>query len=152
MFSILSDDFKPPIDILLVEDNSGDIFLIENALSSCSTPCNIYIAEDGEAAMKFLRQEDEYSTSRSPQLIVLDLNLPRKDGREVLAEIKTDPELKHIPVIVMTASASDQDILRSYELYANCYITKPSDLNQYNQTIQSIENFWLTCVQLPVKT
>ena len=148
---MFSEDLSPPINILLVEDNLGDIFLLENALKAWSANLNIYSVEDGEAAIRFLRKEGVYSTSPSPQLIFLDLNLPRKDGREVLAEIKADPNLKHIPVIVMTASASEQDILRSYQLYANCYITKPSNLDQYNQTIQSIENFWLTCVQLPVK-
>ena len=149
---MFSDNPRPPIDILLVEENADDVFLIANSLRTCSTVCNLYLAEDGEAAMKFLRQEGVYSTVPCPQLIVLDLDLPRKDGREVLAEIKANPNLKHIPVIVMTASSYEQDILRSYQLYANCYITKPSDLNQYNQTIQAIENFWLTCVHLPAKS
>ena len=140
-----------PIDILLIEDNAGDIFLIENALSTCSTSFNLYLAEDGEIAMRFLHQEGVYSTSPCPQLIMLDLNLPEKDGREVLAEIKAAPKLKHIPVIVMTTSSAEQDILRSYQLCANCYITKPTNFDQYNQTIQSIANFWLNYVQIPAK-
>ena len=144
-----SDPLTSSIDILLVEDNAGDVFLIRNALADWSTHCNLYPVEDGEAAIKFLQQKGEYVNSPRPQLILLDLNLPKKDGREVLAEVKADPKLKHIPVIVMTASASEQDILRSYQLYANCYITKPSDLNRYNETLQAIETFWLTCAQLP---
>jgi len=145
------DDLKPPIDILLVEDNAGDAFLIENTLRTCSARHNLYLAEDGEAAMRFLRQEERDSTSPYPQLIRLDLNIAGQDGCEVLAEIKTDPNLQHIPVIVLTGSASEQDMLRSYQLSANSYITKSADLDQYQQKIQSIGNYWLTCVQLPVK-
>ena len=149
---MLYDDLRPPIDILLVEDNPGDVLLIENALRNSSTNCNVYLAEDGDAAMGFLRQGGIYATSPRPQLILLDLNLPKKDGREVLVEIKADPTLKNIPVIVMTDSSYERDILRSYQQYANCYITKPADLIKYNQTIQSVTNFWLTCAKLPAKT
>ena len=152
MYSGESAPTVPSIDILLVEDNAGDIFLIRNALAGWSTQCNLYTVVDGEEAIRFLRQKGEYANSPQPQLILLDLNLPKKDGREVLAEIKTDPKLKHIPIIVMTASASEQDILRSYQLYANCYITKPSDLNRYTETLQAIESFWFTCAQLPATT
>ena len=142
---------KPSIDILLVEDNAGDVFLIEHAMRDCSANCNLYLVEDGEAAMKFLQQAGEYATSPRPQLIFLDLNLPRKDGREVLEEIKADPNLMNIPVIVITESTADKDILRSYQGFANCYVTKPLQLNQYNRTIQAITNFWLCYVQLPAK-
>ncbi len=151
MCSEESDTLRPSLDILLVEDNAGDVFLIRNALAKWSTQCNLHAVTDGEAAIRFLRKEGEYANSPPPHLIVLDLNLPKKDGREVLAEIKADLQLKHIPVIVMTASSSEQDILRSYQLNANCYITKPSDLDDYSETLQEIENFWLTCAQLPTK-
>ena len=152
MYFTDSEALKSPIDILLVEDNPGDVFLIEQAMRGCSTNCNLYLVEDGEAAMRFLRQTEEYATSPRPQLIFLDLNLPRKDGREVLKEIKADPELMNIPVIVITECTSDKDILRSYQLYANCYVTKPFHLNQYNQAIQAITKFWFSYVQLPAKT
>ncbi|MDJ0706793.1 MAG: response regulator [Leptolyngbyaceae cyanobacterium MO_188.B28] len=148
---MLLDDLKSPIDILLVEDNAGDVFLIENALRNCSTRHNLYLAEDRETAMRFLRPEERDFTSPCPQLIMLDLNLAGQVGGEVLMEIKGDPNLQHIPVIVLTEPASEQDMLRSYQLYANSYITKSADLNQYQQKIQSIGNYWLTCVQLPVK-
>ena len=149
---MFTDNLGHPFDILLVEDNAGDVFLIENAMRACSTNCNLYLVKDGEAAMSFLNQEAEYSTSPRPQLILLDLNLPKKDGREVLAEIKTDPNLKNIPVVVITESAAEDDVLKSYQRYANCYITKPNNLSLYNQTIQTITSFWLDCAQLPAKT
>ncbi|MDJ0704762.1 MAG: response regulator [Leptolyngbyaceae cyanobacterium MO_188.B28] len=151
MFSIDSEAFQPPVDILLVEDNAGDVFLIEHAMHGCSANCNIYLVQDGEAAMRFLQKTGEYATSPRPQLIFLDLNLPGKDGREVLEEIKADPNLMNIPVVVLTECNSKKDILRSYQNYANCYITKPFHLNQYNQTIKTITNFWLNYAQLPSK-
>ena len=134
------------INILLVEDNPGDVFLIKKMLSHSSIPHTLYYADDGEAALNFLRQ----SSSPPPLgLVLLDLNLPKVDGHQVLATIKADPVLKLIPVIVLTSSNAPQDILTSYELYANCYITKPSGQQAYGEIVQLIEDFWLKCVQLP---
>ena len=138
-----------PVEILLVEDNPGDVRLTIEALREGKVHNNLNVAEDGEEALAFLRREGSYARAPRPDLILLDLNLPRKDGREVLAEIKADPRLKTIPVVILTTSKADQDIVRSYELNANCYVTKPVDLEQFITVVQSIENFWLTIVTLP---
>ena len=141
--------FGTPVEILLVEDNPGDVRLIQEAIKENKMLNNLSIVWDGVEAMAFLRREDGYADAVRPDLILLDLNLPRKDGREVLAEIKQDPDLKRIPVIVLTTSAAEQDIVRSYNLQANCYITKPVDLDQFIVIVKTIEDFWLTIVKLP---
>jgi two-component system response regulator len=138
-----------PIQILLVEDNPGDIDLTKEGLADDKILNNLYVVEDGEQAMAFLRREGKYSAMPLPDLILLDLNLPRKDGREVLAEIKADEKLKLIPVIVLTCSESEQDIQRSYGLQANCYIVKPIRLGEFLKVVRCIEEFWFTIVTLP---
>ena len=143
------DLFGLPVSILLVEDNPGDVRLTSEALKEGKVLNNMNVAKDGVEAMAYLRMEGQYADSPRPDLILLDLNLPRKDGREVLAEIKADEELKRIPVVVLTTSQAEQDILRSYNLHANCYIIKPVDLEQFIGVLKSIENFWLTVVKLP---
>jgi chemotaxis family two-component system response regulator Rcp1 len=141
--------FGMPIEILLVEDNAGDARLAVEALKEGKVLNNLSVARDGVEAMAFLHREGEYAGAPRPDLILLDLNMPKKDGREVLAEIKTDENLKSIPVVILTTSAAERDIIKSYNLHANCYITKPVDLNQFIEVIQSIEGFWLTLVKLP---
>ena len=138
-----------PVQILLVEDNAGDARLTQEALKEGRVPSHLNHVPDGVEALAFLRREGKYAHSPRPDLILLDLNLPRKDGREVLAEIKQDQQLKRIPVVVLTTSQSDEDIGRAYHLCANCYISKPVDLNQFFHVIRSIEDFWLTIVRLP---
>jgi two-component system, chemotaxis family, response regulator Rcp1 len=138
-----------PIEILLVEDNPGDVELTRSALQRAKVRNALHVVEDGEEAMAFLRREGEYANSPRPDVILLDLNLPRMDGREVLAEVKSDPELMDIPVVVLTTSSAEQDIVRSYKLHANCYITKPVDLDQFIEVVRSIQDFWLTVVKLP---
>jgi CheY-like chemotaxis protein len=138
-----------PIEILLVEDNPGDVRLIREALKEGKVRNILHVVCDGVEAIAFLRQQGEYSGFPRPDLILLDLNLPKKDGREVLAEIKADEDLKRIPVVVLTTSQSEIDILKSYNLHANCYITKPVDLEQFLGVVKSIEDFWLTVVKLP---
>ena len=140
-----------PIDILLVEDNSGDSDLAREALDGSKFRNTLYVVEDGEKAMSFLRHQWQYANSPHPDLILLDLNLPRKDGREVLAEIKADDALKRIPVVILTTSRAEEDILRTYNLHANCFITKPIDLQQFLHVVTSIEDFWLSIVTLPPK-
>ena len=140
-----------PIDILMVEDNPGDIRLTLEALKENKMNNALHVAKDGVQAMAFLRQEGEYADAPRPDLILLDLNLPRKDGREVLAEIKADPSLMRIPVVILTTSQAEEDILRSYNLHANCFVTKPVDLDQFIRVVQSIEQFWLTIVKLPAE-
>jgi len=137
------------VDILLVEDNPGDVRLTLEVLRGGKLRNRLNVAPDGVEAMKYLRQRGRYHDARRPDLVLLDLNLPRKDGREVLAEIKGDPELKLIPVVILTTSAAEADILRSYSLQANCYITKPVDLQQFTGVVQHIQDFWLTIVRLP---
>lgn len=137
------------IEILLVEDNPGDVRLTQEALKETKILNNLSVVMDGEEAMAFLRQEGDFADAVRPDLILLDLNLPKKDGREVLAEIKEDDELKQIPVVVLTVSQAEQDILKTYELHANCYITKPIDLHQFVEVVKAIEDFWLTIVKLP---
>jgi CheY-like chemotaxis protein len=140
-----------PTEILLVEDNLGDVRLTQEALKEGKVHNNLSVVADGVEAMAYLRQQGRFRTAARPDIILLDLNLPKKNGREVLAEIKQDGELKHIPVVILTTSKADEDVLKSYNLYANCYITKPVDLDQFIRVVQSIENFWLTIVKLPPK-
>jgi CheY-like chemotaxis protein len=141
-----------PVEILLVEDNPGDVRLTREALRESKVHNNLYIAKDGVEALAFLRREGaEFADAVRPDLILLDLNLPRKDGREVLEEIKADPSLRHIPVVVLTSSEAEQDIVRAYDLHANCYVSKPVDLDQFITVVQSIENFWFTIVKLPTE-
>ena len=137
------------IEILLVEDNPGDARLTREALSMSKVRNNLHRASDGEEAMAFLRHEGAFGNVPTPDLILLDLNLPRRDGREVLEDIKSDPQLKHIPVVILTSSQAEEDILRSYRLHANCFITKPVDLEQLTKVVQGIEQFWFTLVKLP---
>jgi two-component system, chemotaxis family, response regulator Rcp1 len=140
-----------PIDILIIEDNEGDARLIKEVLSDGKVANLLHNVKDGVQAMEFLRKKGAYANVVLPDLIILDLNLPKKDGREVLSEIKNDPELKKIPVVIMTTSQAEEDILKSYNLHANCYITKPIDLNQFIKVVKSIEEFWFTIVKLPPK-
>lgn len=136
-------------EILLVEDNPGDVRLTMEASKENKMYNNINVVKDGVEALTFLRKEGKYSNAPRPDIILLDLNLPRKDGRQVLEEIKNDENLKRIPVIVLTTSQAEEDILRAYGLNANCYITKPVDLNQFIKVVKSIEDFWLSIVKLP---
>jgi CheY-like chemotaxis protein len=138
-----------PIEILLVEDNPGDVRLTIEALKEAKVYNHLSVASDGVEALAFLRREGKYAGAARPDLILLDLNLPKRDGREVLAEIKSDERLRTIPVVILTTSRAEQDILQSYSLHANCYITKPVDLDQFIKVVQSIEDFWLTIVALP---
>jgi chemotaxis family two-component system response regulator Rcp1 len=135
--------------ILLVEDNPGDVRLTREALKEGKILNELSVVEDGVEALAFLRREGRYAEAARPDLILLDLNLPKKDGREVLEEIKGDGTLKKIPVVVLTTSAAERDILKAYDLHANCYITKPVDLEQFMRVVQLIEDFWLTIVKLP---
>jgi chemotaxis family two-component system response regulator Rcp1 len=137
------------INILLVEDNPGDVRLTVEALKEGKVRNRLHIARDGMEAMDFLHREGNYSDMPRPDLILLDLNLPKKDGHEVLAEIKEDPLLKSIPVVVLTGSKAGEDILKTYNLHANCYITKPVDWEQFVTVVKSINDFWLTIVKLP---
>jgi chemotaxis family two-component system response regulator Rcp1 len=138
-----------PIEILLVEDNPGDVRLTLEAFKECKVLNNFTVMNDGVEALAYLRREGQHAEAARPQLILLDLNLPKKDGREVLAEIKSDERLMKIPVIVFTTSAAEEDVARAYSRHANCYITKPAALDQYLRVVHSIENFWLTLVKLP---
>jgi two-component system, chemotaxis family, response regulator Rcp1 len=135
--------------IFLVEDNWGDIRLIQEALKSTTVECDIAIARDGVDAMAYLRREGDHKDAIRPDLILLDLNLPRKDGREVLADIKADPELRHIPVVVLTTSRNEEDIYNSYDLFVNCYISKSRNLSQLFKIVRGIEEFWLETAALP---
>ena len=139
------------IDILVVEDNPGDARLIMEVLKSNKIHNSLHIVKDGVEAMDFLHKKGIFEGVPSPDLIFLDLNLPRKDGREVLAELKSDDNLKQIPVVVMTMSQAEEDILKSYKLHANCYVTKPIDLDQFVKVVDSIEDFWFSMVKLPPK-
>jgi two-component system, chemotaxis family, response regulator Rcp1 len=138
-----------PIEILLVEDNKGDARLAIEALRDSKVRNTVHHVFDGVEAMGFLRREGKYANAPCPDLVLLDLNLPRKDGREVLNDIKQDEDLKRIPVVILTISSAETDILKSYNLHANCYISKPIDLNQFLKVVKSIEDFWLTIVKLP---
>ncbi|MDD5368110.1 MAG: response regulator [Anaerolineaceae bacterium] len=138
-----------PIDILLVEDNPGDVRLTREALKEGKVLNTMFVAQDGVEALAFLNHEGKYAHEVRPDIILLDLNLPRKDGREVLAEIKTDPVLRRIPVVILTTSKAEEDVINSYDLHANCYITKPVDLDQFVEVVRSVEDFWFTIVKLP---
>ncbi len=140
---------RRPIEILLVEDSPSDIELTVEALRDGKIANNLSVVHDGVQAVDFIRRRNNYSQSPRPDLILLDLNLPRKDGREVLAELKGDPDLRKIPVVVLTTSRADKDILCAYNLNANCYITKPVDFKQFLEVVHSIEHFWLSVVTLP---
>jgi chemotaxis family two-component system response regulator Rcp1 len=139
----------PPVEILLVEDNPGDVRLTKEALREGKVYNNLHWAKDGVEALEFLRQEGRHANAPRPDIILLDLNLPKKDGREVLGSIKNDDRFKQIPVVILTTSEAEEDVLRSYELHANCYITKPVDLEKFIVVVQSIDKFWLTVVTLP---
>lgn len=138
-----------PIEILLVEDNPGDVRLTLEAFKEGKVSNRLHVAKDGVEALAFLRHESPFTSAPRPDIILLDLNLPKKDGREVLSEIKIDAQLRRIPVVILTTSKAEQDIMNTYNLHANCYITKPVDLEQFMKVVQSIENFWLTVVKLP---
>jgi len=138
-----------PIEILLVEDSPDDANLTIDALRDGRVRNHITHLEDGEDAMAFLRRQNKYADAPRPDLILLDLNLPRKSGREVLAEVKSDPDLRRIPIVIMTSSDDEKDILAAYNLYVNCYVTKPVDLNQFIGVVKSIEHFWFSIVKLP---
>jgi CheY-like chemotaxis protein len=140
-----------PVEILLVEDNEGDVGLIEEVFEEAKIRNSLHVAKDGVEAMIFLHGEEEFSGSPRPYLILLDLNLPKKDGREVLKEIKEDSDLKSIPVVILTTSGADKDINKSYDLHANAYVTKPLDFDQFIKVVKSIGNFWLEIVKLPSK-
>jgi CheY-like chemotaxis protein len=138
-----------PIEILLVEDNPGDIRLTKEALKEAKVLNKVTVVQDGIEALAYLRRQGTYTEARRPDLILLDLNLPKKDGREVLADIKNDERLKRIPVVILTSSQDEQDVLKSYGLHANCYITKPVELEQFITVVKAIEDFWLGIVVLP---
>jgi len=140
-----------PIEILMVEDNPGDVRLTLEALKEGKVRNNMHTVSDGEEALAFLRRQGAYAQAPRPDLILLDLNLPKKTGQEVLAEIKEDPDLRRIPVVILTVSEAETDILKTYNLHANCYITKPVDLERFIEVVKSIEDFWLTVVMLPPK-
>jgi chemotaxis family two-component system response regulator Rcp1 len=138
-----------PIEVLLVEDSVGDVRLTREAFKDAKVHIKLHVAVDGDDAMSFLKRERQYATAPRPDLILLDLNLPKKDGREVLKEIKESPTLAIIPVVILTTSASEEDILRTYQLHANCYITKPVELEGFLKVVKSIDTFWLSVVKLP---
>ena len=139
------------IEILLVEDNPADVDLTQETLAYAKIRNRLHVVNDGDDALAFLRRQGRYSEAIRPDLILLDLNLPRKDGREVLAELKADPELRRIPVVVLTSSDAEKDVVRSYDLGANCYVTKPVDLDQFASVVRTIEDFWFVVVKLPPK-
>ena len=144
-----NDQFGKPIEIFLVEDNPGDVPLTQEAFKEGKVRNNLSVVEDGLEALAFLRREGKYAGAPRPDLILLDQNLPRKDGRLVLADIKEDPKLRSIPVVILTTSKAEEDIVRTYNLHANCFITKPVDLDQFIRVVRCIEDFWLTIVKLP---
>ena len=138
-----------PVELLLVEDNPGDARLTQEAAKESKVLTNLSVVVDGEEAMAYLRREGKYADATRPDLVLLDLNLPKKDGREVLSEMKADDRLRRIPVVVLTSSSAEHDILRTYDLHANCYITKPVDLDQFVDVVKAIQGFWLDHVRLP---
>ena len=140
---------QKPVDILLVDDNPADVDLTREALRDARMLNRMYVASDGVEALAFLRREGQHAGAPRPDLILLDLNMPRMDGRELLGHIKADPELKRIPVVVLTTSEAETDILKTYDLHANCFVTKPVELDQFVEVAKSIEGFWLTLVKLP---
>jgi two-component system response regulator len=143
------ENIKNLINVLLVEDNEADVRLTQEALKECKMIINLEVVMDGVEAMNFLFKKGKYRTKSRPDLIILDLNLPKKDGREVLADIKQNDTLKRIPVVILTTSKSDEDILKTYNLHANCFVTKPLDLDQFIEIVKKIEDFWFTIVRLP---
>lgn len=146
-----TDTTGTPVQILLVEDSPGDVRLAREGLSECKIRNDLHVVADGVKAMAFLHREGEYAKAPRPDLILLDLNLPRKDGREVLREIKQDDSLKTIPVVILTTSKAEEDIVKTYALHANCYVTKPLGLEQFLAVVRGIEDFWFTIVRLPPK-
>ncbi|MBI3329282.1 MAG: response regulator [Nitrospinae bacterium] len=138
-----------PVEILMVEDSPTDVLITQEALGQAKVRNHLHIVEDGVEAMAFLRKEGQYTQVPRPDLILLDLNLPRKDGREVLAELKADASLKTIPVVILTTSKAEEDVLKAYGLHANCYITKPVDFTRFIEVVRAIEHFWFTVVMLP---
>jgi CheY-like chemotaxis protein len=138
-----------PIDILLIEDNPGDVRLTREALKEAKVRNTLQVVQDGEEAMAYLQRVGRYKDATRPDVIFLDLNLPRKTGLEVLKDVKADNDLRRIPIVVITTSSAEQDIIRSYDLHANCYVTKPVDLGQFLEVVKSIDEFWLTIVRLP---
>jgi chemotaxis family two-component system response regulator Rcp1 len=147
----MEDTMGRPVEILIVEDNAGDVRLAREGLTEWKLLNNLHVADDGVKALAFLRREGEYESAPRPDLIMLDLNLPRKDGREVLKEIKEDADLKSIPVVILTTSKAEEDILKSYSLHANCYVTKPLAIEQFIIVVQAIESFWFSIVKLPAR-
>ena len=145
----MAENISRPIEILLVEDNPGDVRLTKEALKDARVINNLHVADDGIEALDFLNRQGKHLNAVRPDLILLDLNLPKKDGREVLGEIKADPDLRQIPVVILTTSKAEEDILKTYDLHANCYITKPVDLEKFIEVISAIEDFWLSIVKLP---
>jgi two-component system, chemotaxis family, response regulator Rcp1 len=145
----LINEMGRPVEILLVEDNPGDVDLTREAFGESKLSNRVNRVADGVEALAYLRREGEYAGVRLPDIILLDLNLPRKDGRAVLAEVKQDPILRRIPVVILTTSRAEEDIIRTYDLHANCYISKPVDFERFMSVVRQIENFWLTLVQLP---
>jgi len=138
-----------PIEILLVEDNPGDVRLTREALKDAKVANNLNVVNDGEQALDYLNRRGRFADATRPDLVLLDLNLPKVDGREVLASIKADSDLKRIPVVVLTTSSAEEDILRSYDLHANCYVTKPVEFDSFLKIVESIDDFWLSIVRLP---
>jgi chemotaxis family two-component system response regulator Rcp1 len=138
-----------PIDILLVEDNAGDVRLTQEVLKNSKVRNTLIVASNGQEALNCLRRQGKYAGTSRPDLILMDLNLPVMDGREVLAQIKEDPDLKRIPVVILTTSKAEEDILKTYNLHANCYVTKPVDLEQFVKVVKSMEDFWLAIVKFP---
>jgi CheY-like chemotaxis protein len=138
-----------PIEVLLVEDDPGDVLLIREAFEFNKVHNNLHVVNDGEQALHFLRKEGEYHEALRPDLVLLDLNLPRKDGREVLAEAKSDPELRTIPIVVLTTSEAEEDVLKSYQLHANAYVTKPVDFERFVSIVRQIDDFFVSVVRLP---
>jgi CheY-like chemotaxis protein len=145
-------DANPPIEILLVEDNAGDIRLTLEAFQEAKLPSHVSVVRDGEEALAFLRKQGPYAGAPRPEFILLDLNMPRKDGREVLREVKTDPDLKTIPIIVLTTSVAPADVAKSYDLHANCYIQKPADYDDFLELIRQLDSLWFSIVEVPPVT
>jgi CheY-like chemotaxis protein len=139
------------LDILLVEDNQGDVRLTQEAMRDARIPCTLHVVEDGIAALNFLYRREAFASAARPDLILMDLNLPRKNGHEVLAEIKEDQDLKSIPVLILTSSRADEDVIQAYKLHANCYITKPVEFPQFERVVKAIEEFWMNTATLPAK-
>ena len=142
-------DPRPLLDVLLVEDDPGDVALVEDVVVSRRVPCRLHVVGDGVEAMAFLRREEPWAHAPRPHLVLLDLNMPRMDGREVLAAVKADPALRSIPVVVLTTSEAEEDVLRSYQLHANAYVAKPVDFDRFIDVVRKIDDFFVTVVRLP---